>query len=80
MVSWWQNGSSGFTGKAEPCSSPAMARLLSAAAVKSSANMAQSVYAIISHLWFLTTKSCDQREPELVPETLGLARKMEQGE
>lgn len=70
----------GITGKAEACSSPAMAGVLSAAAVKSSANMAQSAYAIISHLWFLTTKSCHQKEPELASETLGLGRKMEQGE
>lgn len=70
----------GITGNAEACSSPAMAGVLSAAAVKSSANMAQSAYAIISHLRFLTTKSCHQKEPELAPETLGLGRKMEQGE
>ena len=51
-----------------------MAGVLSAPAVKPSVNMAQSAYATISHLWFLTTKSCYQRQPEPAPETLRLGQ------
>lgn len=40
-------------------------------AVAPSVSAAQSTYASISHLWFLTTEPVHQSRPEPAPETLG---------
>lgn len=45
--------------------------VLNIPAVMASVSVAQSVYATISHLWFLTTESCHQKQLEPALETLG---------